>query len=90
MSIVPTLKKGKVGIMVVGHREYWPQVPGMREQLLENASGFEALLRRCGAEVVTFTAPDGTQMLDSPELSYQAGVYFKQQDVDLLFLYLTT
>lgn len=90
MSIVPTLKKGKVGIMVVGHREYWPQFPGMREQLLENASGFESLLRRCGAEVVTYTAPDGTQMLDSPELSYQAGVYFKQQDVDLLFLYLTT
>lgn len=90
MSIVSIMKKGKVGIMVVGHREYWPQFPGMREQLLENASGFEALLARSGVEVVTYTAPDGTQMLDSPEESYRAGVYFKEQDVDLLFLYLTT
>lgn len=90
MNIIPNLKKGKVGIMVVGHREYWSQFPGMREQLLENAAGFESLLSRCGVEVITFIAPDGTQMLDSPELSYQAGVYFKQQDVDLLFLFLTT
>ena len=81
---------GKVAVMVVGHREYWPQFPGMREELLRNAEGFIDLLKNSGAEVVCYTAADGTQMCDSPEESYRAGVYFKSQDVDLLFLYLTT
>lgn len=83
-------KKGKVGLMVVGHREYWPQFPGMREQLLKNADGFAGLLEKSAVEVVTYTAADGTQMCDSPEEAYRAGVYFKAQDIDLLFLYLTT
>ncbi len=81
--------KGRVALMVVGHREYWPQFPGLRERLLRNAAGFEALLRKQGVEVVTFSAGDGTQMCDSTELSYQAGAYFKTQDVDLVFLFLT-
>jgi len=75
--------------MIVGHREYWPQFPGLRGRLLKNAAGFEALLEKQGVEVVTFSAEDGTQMCDSTELSYQAGVYFKTQDVDLVFLFLT-
>lgn len=76
--------------MVVGHREYWPQFPGMRERLLENAAGFERLLQRGGTEVVTYAASDGTQMCDSTEESYKAGVFFKSEDVDLLFVFLTT
>ena len=83
------MRKGKVGVMVVGHREYWPQFPDLRRRLLENAEGFESLLSRQGIEVVTFTADDGTQMCDTPEMSYKAGLYFKTQDVDLVFLYLT-
>jgi L-arabinose isomerase len=82
-------KKGKVGVMVVGHREYWPQFPELRGRLLKNAEGFESLLKKQGVEVIRFTADDGTQMCDSPELSYKAGVYFKTQDVDLVFLFLT-
>jgi L-arabinose isomerase len=82
-------KKGKVSVMVVGHREYWSQFPELRGRLLKNAEGFESLLKKQGVEVVRFTADDGTQMCDSPELSYKAGVYFKTQDVDLVFLFLT-
>ena len=90
MMLTETAKKGKVGVLVAGHREYWPQFAGLREQLLQNAEGFEAMLARGSAEVVTYTAADGTQMCDSPQESYKAGVYFKTQDVDLLFVYLTT
>jgi len=88
--ITPHLnQKGKVAVMVVGHREYWPQFPELRGRLPKNAAGFESLLEKQGVEVVRFTTGDGTQMVDSPELSYQAGVYFKTQDVDLVFLFLT-
>ena len=31
---------------------------------------------------------DGTQMIDSPEKAYQAGTYFKMNDIDLCFIYL--
>lgn len=81
---------GRVGILVAGHREYWAQFPGCREQLLRNADNFVALIRRCGADAVTYTAADGTQMCDSTEESYRAGVYFKSQDIDILILFLTT
>lgn len=84
------IKRGKVGVMIVGHREYWTQFAGARECLLKNGAGFEDMLRRYGANVVTYTAADGTQMCDTPEESYKAGVYFKAEDVDLLFLYLTS
>ena len=82
--------KGKIGVLVAGHREYWNQFPGSREQLLKNADNFEAVVTRLGGEVVTYTAADGTQMCDTTEESYKAGVYFKAQDVDILILYLTT
>ncbi len=38
------MRKGKVAVMVVGHREYWPQFPELRGRLLKNAEGFESLL----------------------------------------------
>lgn len=90
MALYTNHVKGKVGVMIVGHKEYWPQFPGNREQLLKNGEMFEALLEQCGAEVVRYTAADGTQMCDTPEESYRAGTFFKAEDVDLLFLYLTT
>lgn len=83
-------KKGKIGVLVAGHREYWGQFPGCREQLLKNAEVFESLITKFGAELVTYNAADGTQMCDTCEESYKAGVYFKSQDVDILVLFLTT
>ena len=90
MNTTVKLNPGRIGVIVAGHREYWPQFPNARETLLKNAEGFEDLLRQNGADIVTYTAKDGTQMCDSPEESYRAGLFFKQQDIDLLFLYLTT
>ena len=81
-------KKGKVGVMIVGHREYWPQFPGAREDVNASGADFELLLERSGAEVVRWHSEDGTQIVDSPEKSYQAGVFFKTNDIDLCFIYL--
>ena len=88
--MITQAKKGKIGVLVAGHREYWGQFKGCREQLLKNAENFEELIKKGGAELVTYTASDGTQMCDSPEKSYEAGVYFKSQDIDILILFLTT
>ena len=88
MAIGRTKQPGKVGVMIVGHKEYWPQFPGNREAETASGEDFELLLERCGAEVVRYFAEDGTQMVDTPEKSFEAGTFFKKNDIDLCFIYL--
>ena len=88
MAIQRIKEPAKIGVMIVGHKEYWPQFPKAREREIKSGELFEDLLERCGVEVVRFIADDGTQMIDTPELSYKAGVFFKTNDIDLCFVYL--
>ncbi len=88
MAVGQVKQKGKVGVMIVGHREYWPQFPGQREGIIASGEDFQRLLERCGADVVRWYAEDGTQMIDTPEKSFEAGIYFKKNDIDLCFIYL--
>ena len=77
-------QKAKVGIMVCGHEEYWPQFPGLKEELLKNAEVFEGYVKDSDVDVVV------SRFVDSVELAYNCGVECKKEDVDLLFVYLTT
>ena len=70
--------------MACGHSEYWPQFPGMKEQLLENVEVFAGIVRDGGAELV------GCEFVDTLEMANNVGVEFKKKDIDLLFVYLTT
>jgi L-arabinose isomerase len=88
MAIGRIRQPAKVGVMIVGHREYWSQFKGQREREIASGENFQALLQRYGVEVIRYYAEDGTQMIDSPEKAFQAGVYFKKNDIDLCFLYL--
>jgi len=88
MSIGKVKQKGKAGVMIVGHKEYWPQFPGQRKDVIASGEIFEKLLERCGAEVVRYYASDGTQMIDTPEKAFEAGVFFKRNDIDLCYIYL--
>ncbi len=80
------LKKGRVGLMVTGHREYWPQFAGAREGHLRNGEILAEELGRNDVEVVLFHNADGDQMVDSPEIARQAGAFFRAQGIDLLFV----
>lgn len=87
MNITDVLKKAKVGIMICGHKEYWSQFPGMREESMARAEVFERYISDTGVELVTYS--NGVdQIVDTVEESYKAGLYFKAQDVDILFIYL--
>ena len=88
MAIGQVKQTGKVGVMIPGHREYWPQFPGQREAELKSAELFENLLEECGVEVIRYFADDGTQMIDTPEKAFEAGIFFKKNDIDLCFIYL--
>lgn len=88
MAVGKVKQKGKSGVMIVGHQEYWNQFPGQRESEIASGEVFEALLERCGTEVVRYFADDGTQMIDTPEKAFEAGIFFKKNDIDLCFVYL--
>ena len=84
MDITQPGKRGKVGILHAGHREYWPQFAGAREDIIAGAERFAALVGESGVEVVM------SDLVDSVELAYAAGRLFERSGIDLLFVYLHT
>ncbi|MHB1357749.1 MAG: L-arabinose isomerase family protein [Anaerolineae bacterium] len=74
----------RIGIMLCGHKEYWPQFPGLKEALIQNGDYFKGLVEK---NPVTVT---DCVFVDTVEDSYTAGIKFKAQDIDLIFVYLTT
>lgn len=78
-------ERAKVGVMVCGHKEYWPQFPGMRERLAANGEEFTSWIR--DADLVDVA---GSIFVETPEGSVEAGLEFKKQDIELLFVFLTS
>jgi len=74
----------KVGLFGIGLEAYWPQFEGLEERLKGYVSQVADHLTRPGVEVVNLG------LIDSPEKALAAGHAFRQADVDLLFLYVTT
>ncbi|WP_295677268.1 arabinose isomerase [uncultured Mucilaginibacter sp.] len=74
----------KVGLFGIGLDVYWEQFAGLEDRLRgyigEVASGIE----RSGAAVVNLG------LIDTVDKAYEAGRKFKQEDVELIFLYVTT
>ncbi len=84
-NIVSTpIHPAKVGVMICGHKEYWPQFPGLKEALIENARHFKRYVGNNPIELVVYDI----EMIDTVEDAFAAGQYFKAQQVDLLFVYL--
>ena len=77
-------ERATVGIMLCGHREYWPQFPGMKEAMIEYSENFINLVRASGVNVRE------PVFVDTVEDAFRAGVEFKSSNIDLLFVYLTT
>jgi L-arabinose isomerase len=77
----PTLK---VGLFGIGLDTYWPQFPGLEDRLKGYLSRVERKLTRPDVSVVNLG------LIDSPPKAMAAGHQFRQADVDLIFLYVTT
>ncbi|HEY7352392.1 MAG TPA: arabinose isomerase [Terriglobales bacterium] len=74
----------KVGLFGIGLDTYWPQFPGLRERLIGYMQQVEQRLSRSDIGVVN------AGLVDSPEKAFAAGHQFRREDVDVLFLYVTT
>ena len=74
----------KVGLFSIGLEAYWPQFPDLWERLLGYTERVAQRLARPGVQICNLG------LIDSPEKAFAAGHRFRSEDVDLLFLYVTT
>ncbi|MBO9620729.1 MAG: arabinose isomerase, partial [Niabella sp.] len=74
----------KIGLLGIGLDAYWEQFEGL-QQRLENYLGIvEARIAAVHKEVVT------AGLVDTVDKAFAAGSLFRREEVDLIFLYVTT
>jgi L-arabinose isomerase len=74
----------KIGLFGIGLDAYWPQFPGLEDRLKGYGQQVARKLGKAGAQVVNLG------LIDTPEKAAVAGHHFRQADVDLIFLHVTT
>jgi L-arabinose isomerase len=79
-----TVFKLKLGIFGIGLEAYWKQFPGLKDKLESNLKCISSRIGKEGDEVVDLG------LIDTPEKAMQAGHTFRQADVDIIFLYVST
>ncbi len=80
----PHTNSTKIGLFGIGLDAYWPQFAGLKERLEGYLRVVEGKLARPGIEIVNLG------LIDTPEKAFEAGHRFRQADVDLIFLHVTT
>jgi len=74
----------RIGLFGIGLDTYWPQFAGLKERLEGYLGEVAAKLARPGVEIVDLG------LIDSPPKAFEAGHRFRREDVDLIFLHVTT
>ena len=74
----------KIGLFGIGLETYWPQFEGLLERLKGYQKQIADKMAEFGAEVVD------AGLVDSPEKAREAGDYLKKNDVEIVFLYVST
>jgi len=78
------MRATRVGLFGIGLDAYWPQFDGLKERLEGYLAQVNARLERPGVEVVNLG------LIDTPPKALEAGHKFRQEDVDVIFLQVTT
>src|SRR5580692_7625738 len=74
----------RVGLCGIGLAAYWRQFAGLEERLKEYVARVAAKLSRPGVAVINLG------LVDTPARSLVAGHECRREDIDVLFLYVTT
>ncbi|HUH61786.1 MAG TPA: hypothetical protein VLZ50_02265 [Terracidiphilus sp.] len=74
----------RVGLCGIGLDAYWPQFARLEERLKSYVARVASRLERPGVEVVNLG------LIDTPQRSREAGHQCRRQNIDVLFLYVTT
>jgi L-arabinose isomerase len=79
-------KKANIGVFAVGHETYWDQFPGLEERLYEHINYFfDKLKKETNANIITYD-----KMSEDYKSSYEAGVFFSDKNLDLIFVLVAT
>jgi L-arabinose isomerase len=76
--------KLKIGLFGIGLDTYWEQFEGLKERLEGYLSVVEQKLAAVHPEIISLG------LIDNAEKAFEAGSKFRKEDVDLIFLYVTT
>ena len=74
----------KVGLFGIGLDTYWPQFKGLKDNLLGYQGRVKTRLESFGAEVVD------AGLVDNPAISRSVGDMFRTENIDVIFLFITT
>ncbi len=74
----------RIGLFGIGLDTYWPQFPGLKERLEAYLATVHSKLARDGVEIVDLG------LVDTVPKAFAAGHAFRREDVDLIFLHVTT
>lgn len=74
----------KIGLFGIGLNTYWDQFEGLEQRLSGYVDEMADKLAGFGSEVVNLG------LIDTPHKAFEAGSRFRREDVDLIFLYVTT
>ena len=74
----------KTGIFSIGLDTYWPQFDGLLDKLLGYHGEIRERIGTMGTDIVD------AGMVDSPERAREAAALFKTEDVDIIFLFIST
>ena len=77
-------EKAKIGVLSVGHREYWDwgQFPHLKQDLMAMGKEIADYVATLGNEVVW-------EFVDRREQAYEAGLRMRAAQIDVLFLHIT-
>lgn len=74
----------KIGVFGIGLDTYWPQFEGLEDRLKGYLGTVEKKLRAFHPEVIN------AGLVDNVDKAFAAGKLFKQEDVGIIFLYVST
>jgi L-arabinose isomerase len=74
----------KIGLFGIGLDAYWPQFKGLKERLEGYLEEVSKKIGSFGAGIVNLG------LIDNPVSAIEAGHRFRKEDVDIIFLYVTT
>ena len=83
-SAIPPLRPLRAGLFGIGLDTYWPQFKGLKRRLEGYLQSVAGQLARPGVEIINLG------LIDSPPKALEAGHRFRREDVDLIFLHVTT
>src|SRR5450631_61367 len=81
---MPVKNQFRVGLFGIGLDTYWPQFKGLKPRLESYVRTVQKKLERPGVEVVNLG------LIDNPKKALEAGHKFREADVDVIFLHVTT